>query len=575
MYTMRHILCGLATFALVPLLGACASMHSGAATAPAPEQPLARMAVPGDNADSRAMAALMQAEFALGDGDVPAASRAYARAASLSADPRVAEASAGLAISQGDRPGAKTAIERMQSTGADAVAIARKRARLALLRGHRDQAREELAKVLAPGGEAAWRDFARILADARDPALAGTLLEQMAVPGTLPDDDPGIWVAMSQLGEKLNRHAYAERTAVKAATRFGTAPAYAWAGHLKLAAGHQGEGLALYAKAVSADPNDARLRQMYAAALGKADKYREALDVLKKGPQNLDVLTAQAAYAARLEDKAELLRVYGILQKNRARYDRDIAFLLGQLAEVLGKPKAAMGFYSDVPSSDKNAFEATVRHAVLLDGAGHTQRAHELTQQLQRDYVGDNEQLGRAYMLDAQLFVNHKKSDAAVDAYTRGLAALPDDTDLLYGRALSLADKGDSKAAIADLRRVLELKPGDIDAMNALGYTLADENRDLDEAEKLLRKALDSKPDEPAVIDSWGWLQYRQGHLPAAEKSLRKAWNLRKDPDIGVHLGEVLWQQGRHDDARKVFRQVRKDDPQNATLDATLKRLEK
>ncbi|MGA7296736.1 MAG: hypothetical protein WBW92_04395, partial [Rhodanobacteraceae bacterium] len=81
MYTMRHILCGLAIFALVSLLGACASMHSGAATAPAPAQPLARMTVPGDNADSRAMAALLQGEFALGDGDVPAASRAYARAA--------------------------------------------------------------------------------------------------------------------------------------------------------------------------------------------------------------------------------------------------------------------------------------------------------------------------------------------------------------------------------------------------------------------------------------------------------------------------------------------------------------
>ena len=273
------------------------------------------MTVPGDNADSRAMAALMQAEFALGDGDVPAASRGYARAASLSADPRVAEASAGLAISQGDRPGAKAAIERMQSTGADALALARKRARLALLRGHRDQARDELARVLKPGGEAAWRDFARILADARDPALAGILLEEMATPQTLPGDDAGIWVAMSQLGEKLNRHVYAERIAVAAATRFATAPAYAWAGHLKLAAGHQDEGLALYAKAVSADPHDPRLRQLYAAALGKADKYREALAVLKEGPQNLDVLTAQAAYAARLENKGELLRVYGILKK--------------------------------------------------------------------------------------------------------------------------------------------------------------------------------------------------------------------------------------------------------------------
>ncbi len=574
MHTMHYILPRLVASVAALLVASCASVGQQNSNLPPSSQPLAQMTVPSDGSDSRAMSQLMQGEFALADGDVPAASRAYAQAAALSSDPRVAEASAGLAISDGNRGQAQTAIERMQSTGAGTVAVARKRAQLALMRGHRDEARQELEKVLAPGGEQAWREFAQILADARDPALAGTLLEDLATTKTLPGDDAGIWVAMSQLGEKLNRHLYAERLAEQAASRFATAQAYAWSGHLKLAAGHQDEGLALYAKAVAKDPDDTRLRQMYAAALGKAGKDREALAALGQGPQNLDVLTGQAAYAARLEDKTELARVYETLKSHRARYDRNIGFLLGQLAEVLDKPKAAMDFYADVPADDKNAFEATVRHAVLLDQDGQSGRAHALAQQLQRDYADDKDDLSRAYLLDAQLYVHAGNPNAAVDAYTRGLVKLPDDADLLYGRALSQADRGDSKAAIADLRRVLELKPGDIDTMNALGYTLADENRDLDEAEKLLQQAMDSEPDQPAIIDSWGWLQYRQGHLPAAEKSLRKAWNMRKDPDIGAHLGEVLWKQGRHDDAREIFEQVREEDPQNATLKKTLQRLD-
>lgn len=572
MHTKRYILPGLLVPVTALLLASCANVRQQSPNSPAQSQPLAHMAVSSDGPDSDAMSQLMQGEFALVDGDVPAASRAFAQAAAVSGDPRVAEASASLAISQGDRGQAQTAIERMHSTGAGALAVARKRARLALLRGHRDEARQELAKVLAPGGKQAWREFSQILADARDPALAGTLLEEMATTETLPDD-ADIWVAMSQLSEKLNRHLYAEHLAERAAARFATAPAYAWSAHLKLAAGHQDEGLALFAKAVAKDPDDIRLRQMYAAALGKVDKNREALAALRKGPQNLDALTGQAAYAARLDDNAELKRVYKTLKSHRARYDRNIGFLLGQLAEILGKPNDALGFYADVPASDKNAFEAVVRRAVLLEQDGQSSRAHALTQQLQRDYADDKDDLSRAYLLDAQLYVRANKPDAAVDSYTRGLAKLPDDTGLLYGRALSQADRGNSKAAIADLRRVLELQPGDIDAMNALGYTLADENRDLGEAEKLLRQALDAKPDEPAIIDSWGWLQYRQGHLAAAAESLRKAWNMRKDPDVGAHLGEVLWQQGQHDDAREVFKQVRADDPHNATLNKTLQRL--
>lgn len=556
------------------LLGGCAA-NGGGALRPSQQQPLARLSVPSEGADTQAMTQLMLAEFALDDGDMPTASRAYARAAALSPDARVAEASAGLAVSQGQTDQAEAAIDRMHETGADAQALARERARLALMRGHRDEARSQLEKVLAPDNREAWQAFARLLSDARDPALAGTLLENMANADTLPGDRPELWVAMSQLGEKLNRHVFAEKLAEQAAERFQTAQTLAWAGHLKMVAGREQDGLGLYARALDKDPDNDRLRLMYAAALGKAGRNRDALDVLRKGPEDLDVLAGRAAYAARLQDRKEMARVYATLKRNRARFDQDASFLIGQLAESLGRNAAAIEAYAAVPLTDRHAFEAGIRRAVLLDATGKPGQAHALTRQLQRDYADDQDSLRRTYLLDAQLYVRDEHPAEAIDAYSRGLEALPEDTELLYGRALSHADLGQTSAAIADLRHVLELKPDDIDAMNALGYTLADENRDLDEAGTLLRRALDSKPDEPAIIDSWGWLQYRLGDLKSAEASLRKAWSMRKDPDIGVHLGEVLWQSGRHEAARKVFDQVRRDDPHNAALHETEERLER
>jgi len=126
---------------------------------------------------------------------------------------------------------------------------------------------------------------------------------------------------------------------------------------------------------------------------------------------------------------------------------------------------------------------------------------------------------------------------------------------------------------VQDFRSLLKLKPDDIDASNALGYTLADADRDLPEAEQLIAKARAARPNDPAIADSWGWLQYRLGHLDQAVQALRGAWQAGKDADVGVHLGEVLWKQGDHQDAQHVFDQVRRIDPRNASLQSVLKRL--
>jgi Flp pilus assembly protein TadD len=153
------------------------------------------------------------------------------------------------------------------------------------------------------------------------------------------------------------------------------------------------------------------------------------------------------------------------------------------------------------------------------------------------------------------------------------LQALPDDTRLLYGRALLNGDLNHIDASVSDLRRVLTLQPDDANAMNALGYTLADRTEHQAEALELIKKALVLKPDEPAIIDSMGWVQYRMGHLDAAIEDLKNAYQKQPDPEIAAHLGEVLWVSGRKDEARKIFEQGRSKDAKNKTLLETTHRL--
>jgi Flp pilus assembly protein TadD len=124
------------------------------------------------------------------------------------------------------------------------------------------------------------------------------------------------------------------------------------------------------------------------------------------------------------------------------------------------------------------------------------------------------------------------------------------------------------------LRRVIELKPDSPHARNALGYSLADRRLRLPEARELIARALELAPGDPFITDSLGWVEFRLGNLPEALKHLQTAYSARPDPEIGAHLGEVLWALGRTDEARKVWRDVQTREPSNEVLRETLARLQ-
>ena len=567
---LRHFT---AVSALALGLAACAGTPSRQARGDAASaQPLARLVVATPDADHDVLAQLLAGEMALGRNDLQAASGYYDKAMLLSDDPQVAERAARLAIAVHDGDAAQRALDRWQALGAKPAGMAEARAELALDHGNADEARRQLELLISSGDKDAWRQFGRVLVGARDQAQAGRLLETLATPQRLPADAQA-WLAMSELGDKFGRHAYAMQIAEAAMQRFKSVETYAWAAQMKFNDGDRDGARALLQKALAKAPQNAQLRLTYASMLSQAGDYAGAAKVLEHGPQNADTYSLRAALAARNNDEKALAALYQQLQQAPEDVRARSTYLLGQLAEMQHRDAEALSWYGQVGDDDPHAFDADLRSALILHAQGKVADAHQLLDQLQMDYLDQPERLRQAYQADAELYLREQKYVQAEQGFSRALQVAPDDPGLLYSRGLAYAEAGQIDQAVQDFQHLLKIKPGDVDASNALGFTLADADRDLPEAEKLLQVARAAKPADPAIADSWGWLQYRLGHLDQAAQALRGAWLAGKDADVGVHLGEVLWKQGHRQDAQRIFDEVRKLDPRNTSLQNTLKRL--
>lgn len=569
---MRHLATLPPAAALVLGLSACAAIAPHA-SAPAPVAvPVAQLDVATPPPDRDVLAQLLDAQFALNHSNLKAAATGYARAAALSGDPAVAQRAFELALATNDPAGARAAIARWAALGADAASLADARARLALASGDTAGARAQLEKLVASSDKDAWRRLGRLLVGARDAAQAGKLLESIATAQRLPPD-PAAWLAMSELGDQLGRHAYARGLASAAIARFHCADCYAWMAQLKFNTGDKTAARKLYAQAIAKAPRDTRLRLGYASLLGQTGDNAAAARMLARGPQDADVFKARAAYAARASDMAELGRIYADLVHASDAVRAQSYYLLGELAASLNKTTDALDWFAQVPQDGDHRFDADMRTALLWQRQGKFDKAHAVAQQMIMDYVEDADHTRQALELEANLYMAQEDYAGAIASFNRALEGRPDDVALLYGRGVAYAQAGKIDAAVADLRRVLKLKPGDVDAANALGFTLADANRNLDEAKQLIAHAHKARPDDPAITDSWGWLQYRLGHLALAERLLQQAWKAGKDPQVGGHLAEVLWKQGDNGAARRVLAAARKLAPHDAALRALAKKI--
>jgi tetratricopeptide (TPR) repeat protein len=519
------------------------------------------------------LAQMLTGEFALAQADLTTSAQRYARAAALSEDPQVAAQATRLALAAKDWPLARESLARWRTLKPDDPGQTQVEASLALSDGNADLAFQALSRLLSQPNQQGWRLLGQVLLSASDKATASTLLQRIATPLSLAGTPEETWIAMSQLAFKLDAKTYSRQLADAALKKFTSASAYGWSAQLAVDEGDKARAGRDYQEAIKRSPKDIRLRAAYALMLGQQGDNKAAAKLLADGPQDDYSYAARAAYVARANDKSLIQSLYDELKARPSEERAARAHLLGQLAEMLEQKAVALTWYEQVTTDDEDWFSSQVRIAVIVDEQGKHEQAMTLAHELQQR-VGDVPgALVDAFMLEGELLSRREQHDAAQAVYTRGLRQMPDDTRLLYARALHAAANGMTDSAEADLRRVLELKPDDMDATNALGYTLADANRKLDEALGLIERALKAKPDDAAVIDSYGWVLYRRGDLGGAEKALRRAFEKQSDGEIASHLGEVLWVQGKRDEARSVFEQARKKDAKNKAVVEAMRRL--
>ncbi len=171
------------------------------------------------------------------------------------------------------------------------------------------------------------------------------------------------------------------------------------------------------------------------------------------------------------------------------------------------------------------------------------------------------------------MLMDEGKTDLAATVLNNAVGAFPNNIQLLFLRSLLSTEVNDLALMEQDLRKIILLNPTDSTAYNSLGYTLADRTDRYQEAYELIQKAIELSPDEPSIIDSLGWVQYRLGMYEEARKNLDRAYTLFPDAEVAAHLGEVMWMMGDKAAAARVWRGALEKQPDNQPLLNTMERL--
>jgi tetratricopeptide (TPR) repeat protein len=314
----------------------------------------------------------------------------------------------------------------------------------------------------------------------------------------------------------------------------------------------------------------------------KANRFA-LVDMLIGLERNEDAEQALQAMRDREADDQEIARRLALLalQQNdletaRARFAAmlgsnpgEALFFLAQIAERRGEHDSALDAYMRLVRAGAG-LRPRARAASLLLGKGKDEEARKL--------IDDYSAAGGQEAIDgvnawSQVLIDADRDDAAVEVLREALKATPGHPGLEYQLGLTLAQIGRNREAIAQLEKFWRSRPQDPNAMNALGYTLADSGVQLPRAEQLIRDALKPVPDNAALIDSLGWVRFRRGDNAGALRELERAWQLSRNPEIAAHWGEVLWAAGRQGEARSVWARGLARDPDSAPLKATIERL--
>ncbi len=529
-------------------------------------------------------AATMIAEIALGRGDCRMAAETYA-AAARHGTLAVARRASEVALACEHLPAAWEATKRWRALAPKDPNAAAVYATVALklyrIPEAQDGIRTVLAKATPPADDSDTSEAdAANDPDSRLSELVALLLEQTDAPAVLAavtgavDTNAASPAALSLLAE-LALEAYDVKRAEQYANlALKRDPKSFEAKHIIaracIARGDAQNAIEAAREVMRTDPKRGAFELAEVlASLDRLEEARQELDRIRAaGGLDSEVDRRLALLAYQSGDFVEAQRRFTDLATSNQASDAALLYL-AEIAERDGDKDTALAGYRRLVNSSLAVAARSRAAAILLD---KQERGAALT--LIDDYVSEHPERGFDMTITkAHLLADHGESDAGIALLSTALGQHPDHPTLQYDRAVLLERAGKVRESVSALEHLLGERRSDPTLLNALGYTMADHDIDLAKAEKLIRRSLAVMPDNPAVLDSLGWVRFKRGDSKGAIESLERAYALAQDPEIAAHWGEALWRSGNPQEARRVWAAALARNPDSEPLKATVARL--
>ena len=517
--------------------------------------------------------ALLVGEIALNQGDTELAVQQYLSLARSQNDPRIAERAVRIAVYGQDLEAAVEAAQRWIELDPERIEARQVIAAIYVRQDRPQEAFDYLDEMIRTSGLDDSQLFPPLLGILAREQNAGTVL---AVSQRIAHEYPerahaqymhGMLAAQNGRSEEalrfLNRSLDIEEIEGVHSAR----------AKILLRLGRPGEAVVSLQKAVEKKPDDQNLRLTYARLLVDVKQYEKARIEFEKlheaSPEDAELLYTLGLLSLesqRLDDAEKYMMMLVRLNEREG----EAQYYLGRINENRKLYEAAIEWYEKVHVGEYK-FDARLRIADMLGNLERTDEAIEHLDEMLRGSQSDGS-LVRIYITKGELLRSARRYQQAMDVFNTALDIVPGNSDLLYARALAAEKLGRIDQLEADIQMILKTEPDNAHALNALGFTLADQTDRYEEAYGYLKRAIEIMPEDPAIIDSWGWVHYRLGDHDTAIRLLRKALSRFDDPEISAHLGEVLWVSGQREEALEVWQKALKKSPDDPVLQRVMQR---
>ena len=516
---------------------------------------------------------ILTAEIAGQRGEIGIAADLYNNAANLVDSPAVAARSTQIANFTRNQPRINRALKRwieVDPTDADIYIM---QVPFLMLKGDYAAVIKNVNTALALAPEQSESYLARVsenLIELAKPEQALSMLQQLKV---YQDNDPEALFAYARMAAFSKQY---DSALLHVNQVLKEQPAREDALILKAEVlqrmGNGASAMALLKKPATHKDASENLRFSYAKLLGENNKTAEARSIFlvlnTDFPENEEVIFALGLIAIQ-EQEGQQAKHYFNQLISLGDNGKQAAYFMGLAEQLNQNNEAAMIWFVSVPV-DSQRFEAAQSNYInLLADSGQMKKARLHLKLLRTEQPNKALQY---YLFEASFLRERDQDQAAFDLYTEALQQFPGQTELLYGRAMVAEPLNYLSVLEDDLRAILEKEPNNSHALNALGYTLADRTNRYQEALALINKAVELSPNDAYYLDSLAWVHYRLGHLEQAERFMKQAVAIQSDAEFLAHLGEILWQQGKHAEAKKAWSDGLKKDSNNKLILSTMSR---